>query len=391
MSRVLLAEEFGAGPNGALMLALLADELAGAGHETALALRDFTRDFRMDRSDVPWQAPLWRGPLHMRIGQIGRHPAKIGGVEDVIATNGMGDARVLHAMVASWRKLLDAIGPDHVVGYAAPGLALACEIAGLPFAMVGDMHVIPPDADGRLPRHDVLQPPVARAGDVIATVNALRTRHGLEALAGLPDLFATGDVLVFGHPALDPFVARRPQPLLGPLDVPAGLAPEDAEEAVAILSLGHKDIEDVAFGLMASRQRCGVHVLDASPAMNYYLEQAGALLSLREALDRVATARVVVHHGEPEIAVKAALAGVPQLLLPPGRFETRAMAERLGALGCGKTVGLSHHPIQAMERALTQAGGDGEFQAVARARAQELATGGPFPGKRAIRDVVGAV
>ena len=140
---------------------------------------------------------------------------------------------------------------------------------------------------------------------------------------------------------------------------------------------------------MASRQKCSVHVLDASPAMNYYLEQDGALLSLREALDRVGAARVVVHHGEPEISVKAALAGVPQLLLPPGRFETRAMAERLNALGCGKTVGLSHHPIQAMEKALTQAGGDGEFQAITRARAGELATSGPFPGKRAIRDAVG--
>lgn len=371
MTRYLLGEELGASRDGALMLALLGEELTTAGHDCSYALRELGRAFPAGLNPPPYQAPVWRGPKFLQVPQIGRHPAKIGGIADMLAVHGLGDPAILRAMVGAWRHILDHVKPDSVIGFVSPALAIACEAEAVRFVMIGEAHLLPPSIRGEWPRSQPLQPPVVRSRDLVDSVNSVRKELGLPAIGAPADILTPGRRCVFGHLAFDPYQASRTKPLIAP---PGAAAASGAgDKVVAVLSIEQRNVEDILFGILACDLPAAICVDGAPPAMQHYLESRGAACSWPEAVDAIGAARVVIHQGEPPIGLRAAMAGKPQLLLPTSREECRQMADRIAALGCGRAVDPRRHPIQSMERALRECWSSAEQAALSRGRAEELA------------------
>ena len=384
MATILLGEEFGASWAGAHVLGSLGRALAAAGHACVYALRDLTEAQLLGAgAHRVVQAPVWRGPAFYKVDQIGRSKARIGGVADMLAIHGLADDGVVERTVSAWRRLLEMIRPDAVIGHFSPALMLAAAAAGLPRILAGEGWAMPPPVAGGLPRHDTLQPPVVRDRDIMEAVDAVRGRLGLPRSEGLAGVLEADARMVFCHPAFDIHALVRKEAVLGPLAPPP---PSNGTRSgvVALLSITQGEIEDVVFGLLASGAPMRIHVRGASPAMQYYLDNAGAAVGLLEALEAIPSSRLLVHQGDAEPAQIAALAGTPQLLLPQGTAESRFIAGRVVDLGVGAIVAVARKPTSAMEQAVKAAYGDGDLAAHCRRRAVELAVAGPFAGASAV-------
>lgn len=388
MATILLGEEFETDWASAHLLGALGAELAARGHACVFALRDIDRASLIGAGRaMVLQAPIWRGPAFYRVSQIGRSAARIGGVADMLAVNGLGDEAVVGPTVAAWQALVAMVRPDLVIGHFAPGLMMAAEAAGLPRILAGTGKAMPPLVAGRLPRHDNLQPPVARDEDITRAVNAVRRRIGLAPAVGLEGLVAADARLVFSHPAFDPHHLVRREAAIGPLNPPILLTEARTERragVIAILSITLGNIEDIVFGLMASGMPVRIHVRGAPPAMQHYLEAADVGIGLSEAVAAIPTARLLVHQAVAEPAQVAAMAGVPQLLLPEPGPAARFIAERVTSLGVGRILGVARKPTSTVEQAVRGGYGDGDMASHCRQRAIDLHASGPYPGSGAV-------
>lgn len=387
MATILLGEEFGTGWAGAHVLGVLGAELKARGHDCIFALRDVNQATLLDGEAQVIQAPVWRGPAFYRVSQIGRSAARIGGVADMLAVHGLAEKAVVDRTVSAWRALVAMVRPDLVIGHFAPALMMAAEAAGLPRILAGNGQAMPPLAAGRLPRHDTLQPPVARDADITQALNAVRTKLGLKPSVGLEGLGAADARLVFSHPAFDMHQIVRTEPVVGPLNPPPA-SPERKAGVVALLSITQGHVEDIVFGLLASGMPMRIHVRDASPAMRHYLDEAGVWVGLQEAIAAIPSARLLVHQALAEPAQVAAMAAVPQLLLPEPNAEARFIAERVTSLGVGSVLGVARKPTSTVEQAVRGGYGDGDMAAHCRQRATDLAVSGPFPGASVIGGLV---
>ncbi len=252
---VLLATELGDGQRQADRFLPLAAGFAGAGHRASVAMP-------ADMAAVPriatagWTvaaAPAWRAPPPP--GFLASCYA------DILLHSGYATPRALGEMLTGWLRLLRTAAPALVIADFAPTALLACRIAGIPAATLGDGYTLPPPATAMRP----WAPPwadrpadgiAAAEGRTLAAINAALHTEGASPLAGFAELLAGEDSFLCTFPELDHYAGRadaeyfgeilRPVPGIQP-DWPAG----SAERAFVAVDPRHRPFRPLLQALAA--------------------------------------------------------------------------------------------------------------------------------------------
>jgi UDP:flavonoid glycosyltransferase YjiC (YdhE family) len=219
MARVLFAWELGRNFGHASGLAPIATELGRRGHEVIAALANIHEGQRFLPAEVQLlpipKAPLLTKSEESRLG--GGPPHTYG---DILAANGYHAAKVLAALIRTWRALLTLARPDVVLYESAPTAMLASR--GLPFAKVGfgSGYSIPPRIAPWPPMVPRLSLPAAelkrRERALVGTVNEALAQNGIAPLAALNDIFDFDATLIKSVPELDQYGARPGVEYVGP-------------------------------------------------------------------------------------------------------------------------------------------------------------------------------
>lgn len=348
MTTALLAWEIGAGAGHLLRLAAIARALRARGRHTVFVVRDLAAADELLGGDPSprFQAPLWTRPL-----PPSERPFGASSYGDVLALLGFGDPESLAAVLGGWDALFRATGAALVVADNAPGACLAAAGA-LPVALVGDGFSLPPaHAPSFPPLHPHL-PPIAAEARLLDAIAAVQRQRGRPSPATLPALLAAPFRGLCTVSPLDPYAAVRAEPALGPLAAPPAPAPIPfAPALLSAFQLDGADAEPLLDALLAldvpgaSQVRGAAGSLGRLPVKAMLAGRGGALAHLlaargcavlrRADLDAVLPATAIVaHHGDPDVAEAALLAGRPQLVLPL-TSEQRVVARLMDALRAG--------------------------------------------------------
>ena len=367
MSRILTAWELGAGLGHIDRMQQVARELRQRGHDVRMLLRDLSRAHARLAGDGWWfaQAPLWLPRL--------TNPPQLVNYTAVLAAAGWLEPAGLAGLVRAWRAQIALIGPDAIVCDHAPTAMLAARGLGLPVLAVGNSFEIPPPGDHFMPMaywNPALQAVCASQDALLlGAANQALALLGDPPLARLTDLFAGVHRVVMSLPELAHYEACPPADIAGPSFVadsgaepqwPAGpgpkvfayLAPSHAQFGPAMAALKSLGWPTLVYGVGLSAE--AVKRLGSST-----LRLQAQPLRMEAVL---AQARIVISHAGVGTVTAAALAGVPQLMLPQ-HMEQQMTARRVTQAGSGLTVPAGDGPAPwaallkrlAQEPAFTQA------------------------------------
>lgn len=346
MARFLIGWELGASPDLLLDAADLAYGLVARGHDVRLAVGDPVAlatvfDLRLAGSILPAPVPPLRPDLVMK-------PPKEGGIGDKLAVQGFASPAVLSGLALAWRNLLQAVEPTAVVALGAPVLALAARgRAGL--LVAGSVDALPPGEVGGLPRIHANMAPAVPERQMLENANLVLERLGGAPLA-TPGALLLGDhTLVYGLAQIDSYAALRTTPAIGPLlAMPSPVTPAARPAMTAILDVHFPFIETLVLALTDFGQTpVNVHIRGITRPMRAYLSQTLGVVvheTVAEAMETIADASFVLHHGGARVAAHAMALGVPQALMPHS-FEQGIVADMLQRANAGMRLAIGTDPV----------------------------------------------
>jgi hypothetical protein len=336
MKTVLLAWELGGGMGHVMTLRRLARRLRLLDLRVVAAVKnlDAARLLCSEGIEII-EAPAWPS-ASMSARQIAATSSASMG--DILATAGLGDADGLRRLLGAWDHVLLRFTPDLVVSHLAPAVALAAR-GRVPLILVGDGYTLPPDGMRQFPPLHAMTSP----GDETVTLEVLNSvlrSRGETRLDYLPQVFFGDARLVLTFPLLDPYFARRTEPLLGPLldHVPVAAVPKK-RSVFAYLSRGYPLHRDIPAALLAHAPVLRIHAPDLPEHQMDDLMQAGAIVcrDFVAPADALTSAALVVHFGGSGLAAEALLAGVPQLVLSM-QIEQWLNGSALQSAGLGRVI-----------------------------------------------------
>ena len=266
---------------------------------------------------------------------------------DILLQTGYATPEALSGLLSGWLTLFRAEAPALVIADFAPTAMLACRVAGVSFAGLGDGYELPP-AVAPLPsmRPWAELPPGTLAetdGRVIAVINATLPALGARPIARMADLFRCEASWLCTFPELDHYEGRRDADYFGEIPPPGtGIAVEwpagSAERVLVMMDSRHRPFRPllralVHLGLPAVVQAWGMTAALAKelsgPTIRVVTEPVN-----RDAM--LANCDIVACQGSGVVA-PALLAGRPVLLLP-NPVEQMMTLYRVARQGLGHGV-----------------------------------------------------
>lgn len=350
MARVLMTWEFGAGLGHLNRLLPVAARLRAQGHDITIAVpapaavraivdNALARTVPLDRPPLVslTASPFWPGPTDPAARKVPTHT-----LADVLKLFGYHDLERLRAMAARWDSLVGDTRPDLIVSDFCPTLTLA--VAGrVPHVGLGNGYTIPP-AGRTLPpiRPWEREPPgFSRVHEalMLRTINGVRTERGDRPVGFFADLFSGDRHFVCTIPEFDPYARFRDGPTLIPFNVtrmPPGTPPRQRpdDHVFVYLPNNHPLLKATVAALSLSPITGDLYVKDPPAGLmapsNFRVH--GKPLHLPDILGQTS---LIIHHAGLATAYAAALAGVPQLVLPYNLehvVTARGLARMAGAL-----------------------------------------------------------
>jgi hypothetical protein len=199
-------------------------------------------------------------------------------------------------------------------------------------------------------------PPLVSDARMLEAIADVQARRGRPAPPTLPAILAASVRALCATGALDPYAAQRKEPALGPLGTRPAPSPVpieasllcgfrlDAPENEALVErLLELEVPEASLvrGAPGSMGPLPVRALVSGRGgtMARVLEQRGWTVLRRSGLlAALPAATIVAHHGDPEIAELALLAGRPQIVLPATADE-RVVGRLIEATGAGIVLG----------------------------------------------------
>jgi UDP:flavonoid glycosyltransferase YjiC (YdhE family) len=302
-------------------------------------------------------APRWGqgGPL---LERSTRSTASLG---DALAQIGLQSSSWVKTQIARWRELFDRYRPQVIVSDYAPGAVLAARDR-VPCIASGVGFTVPP-ANLRTfpPLHDGLGP-IYPEEDVCDAVNRALTAHDIRPISFLPEAL-TGDAqCVCTIPLLDPYDAKRTEPVVGPqLNTPIVRRNEYANQIFCYLreAPGANRLESMVDCLLGLPNAVTVFSPGLAEAARTRLSNSGIEVLDRPAIlaKQLMTSRLVVHYGGHGIAAAALLAGVPQVILDFD-IEKSLIAAALQRRGVACRFDYYQSSVDAVRQGITRALGD---------------------------------
>ncbi len=312
MAHILAGWEIGAGRGHVLRLLKVARALEQEGHQVSLALQrpDLLSEVEAENR-VVWQAPVSPRLLVSGSRPAKRIPTTLG---DILVRLGMGDAAIVASQMRSWRRLLDVVRPDLVVGDTAPMLGLAAR-GRVPHILVGNGFFTPPSHLPAFPRLIDHEPAEDEAA-ALASVNEAVAGFGIEPLGGLPELFAAEARIPAIFPEFDPYAEHRGESPASPLDGALAAAPEGGDELFAYLPETIGADSPLWKGIAAARLPVRVHVPRLRAELRDRLTADGFAIEPEPVpFERIAArSRLLLSHGALGFVCAGAAAGLPHIV-----------------------------------------------------------------------------
>jgi UDP:flavonoid glycosyltransferase YjiC (YdhE family) len=329
--RIALVWDLGGGRGHAVRVAALAKALRAAGHRVLL----FARDLATLAEAVGQDFTLLAAPHNDWL--VSQAPASWG--EILWSEAGLHDRRNAVAIARAWRDSFRALAIDLVVADAAPLALFAARALSLPAVAIGTGFLVPP-AEPPWPsfRPWELSPERARAQAAMEAQVAQRWAE-LESMLSIPQGPRASRELLFTLPDFDHYPHRGQAHYLGPL-LGQGIQPiwPDGPGSKVFVYLQAYSGHIGVLGEVLAELRVPVLVHLGGGQANWPAQPNVHIAERPLAMDAVlAQADLVVSHGG-NLAVLAAQAGVPSLLLP-FQAEMLHTAQRLAALGLGRWLG----------------------------------------------------
>ncbi len=393
MSRVVAVWELGAGLGHIDRLLGVASALRARGHDVRFLLRDLSRAHLRLAAEGWWfaQAPLWLPKL--------ANPPQLRSYTAVLGAAGWLDPAGLAGLLSAWRALFDVLQPDLILCDHAPTAMLAARGSGVPVLGVGNSFELPPlgDAFSAMAYWDPAEQARCKDQDalLLAPANEALARLGSAALGRLPELFEGVQRLIMSLPELSHYPDCAAAELVGPSFVnDSGLPPVwpagDGPRLFAYLSPTHAQFERLMLAIKALGWPALVFASGLSAEAAARLGSATLRLSAQPLrMDAVlASARIAISHASMGTVTAAALAGVPQLVLPQ-QMEQTMVARRITQAGLGLAVHTTDKPAD-WPTLLRRLANEPGFAAAAAALAQRHAGATPQAAAERVADQIEA-
>jgi len=296
---------------------VIGQALVARGHSLAYVVGNPMRFVDHAGGAVPneiYQAPIRdASPLTTR-------RASENGLTDRLAASGFEDKQTLLTLTVMWRRLIDKLQPEAIIGFYCPIVWLVAP-AYVPTFAVGNGLALPPTLGTSFPRVSPEPVPVASEEQMLTNANAALTRVGQSSIAALSDLLDRCISILYGISALDPYLRYRKTNSRGLLGhEPKPIVPPASPRIAAFLDAYCPNIETIVLAIAASTKiPFDLCVAGASTGMRRFLEQHEHITIWHDyanLLERAANASVLVHHGFQDVAQRCLTLGRPELIFP---------------------------------------------------------------------------
>lgn len=297
---------------------LLGRSLLSKGYEVAFIAGDPARLTGHSGGWMP--SELHQAPMRRPGPQLVMKAPSPDGLADAMALQGFDDKRTLLTLAHMWSRLFTLLRPDAILAFDAP-LAWLVGPGHAPTFACGNGAALPPIADTSFPRLRPQSTPLADEELMLANANAALSMLGHSSLAALSDVLGQCTEMLYGVPALDPYLPLRRSITTGLLgeEMVATNTPVEPRLTVmidaycpgietvilALTGFGQTPVNAWLFGGSATMRRFLAH----QPHIQLWDDKA-ALLS------EVSGSSVLVHHGEQTAAEFALALGRPQFVIP---------------------------------------------------------------------------
>lgn len=335
---ILFACELGNGLRQADRIRPIARGLMRAGHRVTVAMpHEAPAASLIEHAGIPVVVgPSWRAETPT--GFLAAN------VSDILFQSGYATPEALGGLLTGWVELFRTTAPDLVVADFAPTAMLACRVARLRLAALGDGYSLPPLTTPLAcmrPWADI--PPamlVQTDGRVLAAINATLPSLGGRPLARMADLFRAEATWLCTFAELDHYEGRQDAAYCGEVppqsggfaaDWPAG----SAERVLVMMDSRHRPFRP----LLQALERLGLPAVVQAWGMtpDLAVELSGPLTRVvTEPLNRDAMLAQcdVVACQSMGVVAPALLAGRPVLMLP-NPVEQMMTLHRVARQGLG--------------------------------------------------------
>lgn len=315
MARILFGWDSGYGTGYVERLLMIADALAGDGHQPIFAIRDLIVSAPL-LADRPY--PVLQAPI--AVGQIDpiEPDFRPSSFADLMAASNFNDPLLLMRLMQAWDVIFQATQPDLIVGEYAPLLSLAAH-GRIPMIAMGHGYIMPPPHLERLPIFNYARKPFTDQEAILAAVLQVQAARGAPAPPNLPAILGGTAHFVTAFTETDPYASMRTQAAVGPLQTLGPLhGPPTQANFYAYLSADYRLLRMVIQGLVESGVPGSCYIKRLTPELGQFLSERGiAVYDRPPPLDQVAaSASLIIHHGGTATLHSAFAAGRPQMLWP---------------------------------------------------------------------------
>ena len=339
MARILIGWELGANRGHIERIGRIAESLADAGHQVALAVQRLDSPHLSLHPNITlWQAPLWPRLLVNASLPPGPPVATMG---DILARLGLDRAETVAALIAGWETIVRAVRPQLVIADYAPMLLMTA--AGrLPAIGVGTGFERVPDGLDHFPSLTEREA-IYDEARLLDGVNRGLGLRGRAPLAALPALFRADVSLSGTFAELDPYRQWRTDPPVSPtlaarLPERIGAGGDELFVYGFEVTMAESSLWE---GIARAKLPVRVHVPNATPALQAMFRRHGFIFEPQPVpFDRIAErSRILLSHGGNGFVSSALVAGIPQAVTHYD-LEKRIAGHRVMELGVGGHVPL---------------------------------------------------
>jgi rhamnosyltransferase subunit B len=336
MARILFGWDNGLGTGYIDRLLLVADALAGEGHEPIFCVRDLvTTAGRLAHVRYPvLQSPVAIGQLDPITPQF-----MPGSFADLLSASNFNNETELMRLLLAWDILFQTIQPELIVAEYAPVLSLAAHGRYKLLAM-GHGYILPPAELPQFPIFDYTRSPLATQETLLEVCRRVQAARGAPQLAALPAFMGGSAQVVTSYPEIDPYDRLRKEKAAGPLERFAPVPLPAEPRFYAYLAADFPRLRLVLEGLVNSRLPGSVYIKRITPPLRQFLIERGVtVLNAAPKLEQaVAQATIIVHHGGIATTMTAMGMGRVQALWPQVTDQT-VTAQGIEALRVGEVIG----------------------------------------------------
>jgi UDP-N-acetylglucosamine:LPS N-acetylglucosamine transferase len=375
VARILVGYERGDNLGHYRRLVPVAEALAAQGHQVTFFLRN-PYDCRAQILKNP--LPFIPSPDLVPPNPAEREPKRMGAYSDIMVYCGFGKLETLFPATLAWRTIFDQVRPDLIVCDHSPVVCFAA-YGRIPVIQVGSGFTIPPAQDDVFPGFQKTKQATVAPEQIIAVMNEVQSRLGGPRVPSVTAPLRTSGRLVCTLKGLDPYMAQRQDPVVGPTEGLQSPMPLPAEPRIfAYLGIEHRITPKLLAALKESDLPAEAYVrgLTADTARKYHRPGLTFYKSPQPIDQVLSRATLAIHHGGSGMSLACCSAGRPQIALPIHE-ETVLNAQALARIGVGSTMSTKD---------LESGGADrlAEAEAAPRPReraaiiAAEIAGNGPF-------------